>query len=149
MAARDWAVKKAASKILGPDERLVASCMANLPGTLKREGYYSALQNVVGIRFIDVAADGGLPPKMNLAVTDRRVLLFEQSMLGRAKDLVAEIPIAQVAQARLTEAGRAQVSIKVYNFTITFTGGVDLELESPDKGGVNNVIGAINGRVRS
>jgi hypothetical protein len=127
----------------------VASCMANLPGTLKREGYYSALQNVVGIRFIDVAADGGLPPKMNLAVTDRRVLLFEQSMLGRAKDLVAEIPIAQVAQARLTEAGRAQVSIKVYNFTITFTGGVDLELESPDKGGVNNVIGAINGRVRS
>ena len=149
MAARDWAVKKAASKILGPDEKLVASCMANLPGTLKREGYYSALQNVVGIRFIDVAADGGLPPKMNLAVTDRRVLLFEQSTLGRAKDLVAEIPIAQVAQARRTEAGRAQVSIKVYNFTITFTGGVDLELESPDKGGVNNVIGAINGRVRS
>jgi hypothetical protein len=149
MAARDWAVKKAASKILGPDERLVASCMANLPGTLKREGYYSALQNVVGIRFVDVAADGGLPPKMNLAVTDRRVLLFEQSTLGRAKDLVAEIPITQVAQARLTDAGRAQVSIKVYNFTITFTGGVDLELESPDKGGVNNVIGAINGRVRS
>lgn len=149
MAARDWAVKKAASKILGPDEKLVASCMANLPGTLKREGYYSALQNVVGIRFIDVAADGGLPPKMNLAVTDRRVLLFEQSTLGRAKDLVAEIPITQVAQARLTEAGRAQVSIKVYNFTITFTGGVDLELESPDKGGVNNVIGAINGRVRN
>jgi hypothetical protein len=149
MAARDWAVKKAASKILGPDERLVASCMANLPGTLKREGYYSALQNVVGIRFVDVAANGGLPPKMNLAVTDRRVLLFEQSTLGRAKDLVAEIPITQVAQARLTDAGRAQVSIKVYNFTITFTGGVDLELESPDKGGVNNVIGAINGRVRS
>jgi hypothetical protein len=149
MAARDWAVKKAASKILGPDEKLVASCMANLPGTLKREGYYSALQNVVGIRFVDVAADGGLPPKMNLAVTDRRVLLFEQSTLGRAKDLVAEIPITQVAQARLTEAGRAQVSIKVYNFTITFTGGVDLDLESPDKGGVNNVIGAINGRVRN
>jgi hypothetical protein len=149
MAARDWAVKKAASKILGPDERLVASCMANLPGTLKREGYYAALQNVVGIRFVDVAGEGGLPPKMNLAVTDRRVLLFEQNMLGRAKDLVAEIPISQVAQARLTDTGRAQVSIKVYNFTITFTGGQDLELESPDKGGVNNVIGAINGRVRA
>jgi hypothetical protein len=44
---------------------------------------------------------------------------------------------------------RAQVSVKVYNFTITFTGGVDLELESPDKGGVTNVVGAINGRVRS
>ena len=96
MAARDWAVKKAASKITGPDEKLVASCMANLPGTLKREGYYAALQNVVGIRFIDVAADGGLPPKMNLAVTDRRMLLFEQGMLGKAKDLVAEIPLNQV-----------------------------------------------------
>jgi hypothetical protein len=86
---------------------------------------------------------------MNLAVTDRRVLLFEQSMLGRAKDLVAEIPITQVAEARLMESGRAQVSVKVYNFAITFTGGVDLELESPDKGGVNNVVGAINGRVRN
>ncbi|MGI5226943.1 hypothetical protein [Actinoallomurus sp. CA-142502] len=149
MAARDWAVKKAASKILGPDERLVASCMANLPGTLKREGYYSALQNVVGVRFVDVAAEGGLPPKMNLAVTDRRVLLFEQSMLGRAKDLVAEIPIAQVAEARMLESGRAQVSVKVYNFAITFQGGVDLELESADKGGVSNVVGAINGRVRA
>jgi hypothetical protein len=149
MAARDWAVKKAASKILGPDERLVASCMANLPGTLKREGYYSALQNVVGIRFVDVAAEGGLPPKMNLAVTDRRILLFEQSALGRAKDLVAEIPIGQVADARLTEAGRAQVTVKVHNFVITFAGGTDLALESPDKGGVNNVVGAINGRVRS
>jgi hypothetical protein len=147
MAARDWAVKKAASKILGPDERLVASCMANLPGTLKREGYYSALQNVVGIRFIDVAADGGLPPKMNLAVTDRRVLLFEQGTLGRAKDLVAEIPVGQVIGARLAETGRAQVSIKVYNFVIAFAGGAELELESPDKGGVNNVVGAINGRV--
>jgi hypothetical protein len=148
MAARDWAVKKAASNILGPDEKLVASCMANLPGTLKREGYYSALQNVVGIRFIDVAADGGLPPKMNIAVTDRRVLLFEQSMLGRAKDLVAEIPIAQVIGARQTESGRAQVSIKVHNFVIAFAGGVELDLESADKGGMNNVVGAINGRVR-
>jgi hypothetical protein len=149
MAARDWAVKKAAAKILGPDEKLVASCMANLPGTLKREGYYAALQNVVGIRFVDVAADGGLPPKMNLAVTDRRVLLFEQSMLGRAKDLVAEIPIGQVAEARLLESGRAQVTVKVHNFVLTFRGGTDLELESADKGGVNNVVGAINGRVRS
>ncbi|GAA0361257.1 hypothetical protein NE235_21995 [Actinoallomurus spadix] len=148
MAARDWAVKKAASKILGPDERLVASCMANLPGTLKREGYYAALQNVVGIRFVDVAADGGLPPKMNVAVTDRRLLLFEQSMLGRAKDLVAEIPIAQIAGARVTESGRAQVTVKVHNFVITFAGGTDLALESADKGGVTNLVGAINGRVR-
>ncbi|GAA4638493.1 hypothetical protein GCM10023196_096440 [Actinoallomurus vinaceus] len=148
MAARDWVVKKAASKIMGPDERLVASCMANLPGTLKREGYYAALQNVVGIRFVDVAGDGGLPPKMNIAVTDRRVLLFEQSMVGFAKDLVAEIPIAQIAGARVTDTSRAQVSIKVQNFVITFTNGTDLELESADKGGVNNLVGAINGRVR-
>src|SRR3954454_1991926 len=142
MAARDWAVKKAASKILGPDEGLVASCMANLPGTLKREGYYAALQNVVGIRFVDVAGDGGLPPKMNIAVTDRRVLLFEQSMVGFAKDLVAEIPIAQIAGARVTDTSRAQVSIKVQNFVITFANGTDLELESADKGGVNNLVGA-------
>jgi hypothetical protein len=54
-------------------------------GTLKREGYYAALQNVVGVRFVDVAGEGGLPPKMNLAVTDRRVLLFEQSMFGRPR----------------------------------------------------------------
>lgn len=148
MAARDWAVKKAASKILGPDERLVASCMANLPGTLKREGYYAALQNVVGIRFVDVAADGGLPPKMNVAVTDRRLLLFEQSMLGRAKDLVAEIPITQIAGARVSESGRAQVTVKVHNFVITFAGGTDLALESADKGGVTSLVGAINGRVR-
>jgi hypothetical protein len=149
MAARDWAVKKAASKILGPDEKLVASCMANLPGTLKREGYYAALQNVVGIRFVDVAGDGGLPPKMNIAVTDRRILLFEQSMLGRAGDLVAEIPIGQVSRARLADSGRAQVSIKVHNFVIDFAGGAELQLESADKGGVNNVVGAINGRVRA
>src|SRR4051812_50177537 len=99
MAARDWAVKKAASKILGPDEKLVASCMANLPGTLKREGYYSALQNVVGIRFIDVAADGGLPPKMNLAVTDRRGVLFGESMLRRGQDPGAEVPDRPVGRA--------------------------------------------------
>ncbi|MCO6008666.1 hypothetical protein NE236_27200 [Actinoallomurus purpureus] len=148
MAARDWVIKKAASKIMGPDERLVASCMANLPGTLKREGYYAALQNVVGIRFVDVAGEGGLPPKMNIAVTDRRVLLFEQSMVGFAKDLVAEIPIGQIAGARVTETGRAQVTVKVHNFVITFANGADLELESADKGGVNNLVGAINGRVR-
>ena len=39
------------------------------------------------------------------------------------------------------------MSVTVHNFVIAFAGGTELELESPDKGGVTNVVGAVNGRV--
>jgi S-adenosylmethionine:diacylglycerol 3-amino-3-carboxypropyl transferase len=149
MAARDWAVKKAATQVMGQDERLIASSMISLPGTLKRDGYYAALGNVTGIRLVEVTGKNGLPAKMVAAVTDRRILLFSQHWLimGRAKELVAEIDLGQVVGAEQRASGRAQVTIKVANFAITLRDGTVLELESADVGGAEGLVRAINGRV--
>jgi hypothetical protein len=139
-------VKKAAAKVLAPGEDFVAIIMANLPGTLKREGRYMMARGLTGISIIQVAADGGLPPKMYATVTGRRILLFEQSMLGRAKQLSAEIELEQVLAARITGASRAQVSIKVQSFEIDLRDGSTLELESADAKGLQLLVGAINSR---
>ncbi|WP_158588143.1 hypothetical protein [Actinomadura logoneensis] len=145
MAARDWPVKKAFQQTAQPGERLLASCMVSLPGTLKRDGYYAALGNVTGVRLVEATGANGLPAKMVAAVTDRRLLLFSQSWLvmGRAKDLVAEVDRRQVARVERREASRAQVTIKLANFAIRLRDGNVLELESADPTGADGLVSAL------
>ncbi|MEV4254445.1 hypothetical protein AB0J52_14945 [Spirillospora sp. NPDC049652] len=145
MAARDWPVKKAFQQAAQPGEHLLASCMVSLPGTLKRDGYYAALGNVTGIRLVEATGANGLPAKMVAAVTDRRLLLFSQSWLvmGRAKDLVVEVDLRQVAGVERRAASRAQVTIKLANFAIHLRDGNVLELESADPTGADGLVSAL------
>jgi hypothetical protein len=147
MAARDWPVKKAFAQIQQDGEQLLASCMVSLPGTLKRDGFHAALGTVTGVRLVQVS-EGGMPSNMVAAVTDRRVLLFSQHWLvkGRAKDLVADIDLAQVTGAHQGESSRAQISLKVANFGIALRDGTVLELESADGHGAEGLVAAINTR---
>jgi len=144
MAARDFFVKKAARAVLRPGESILQSCLVTLPGTLKREGYYGAIRGITGISIQDVAGDGGLPPKMIMVVTEQRLLLFEQTMIGFAKGLSAEIDRAQVAGGRQTGTSRAQVSVKVYGFAIDFADGNSMELESADRAGLDAALNLVN-----
>jgi hypothetical protein len=146
MAARDWPVKKAFAQIQGEGEQLLASCMVSLPGSLKRDGFHAALGAVTGVRLVQVSGEGGLPTNMVAAVTSRRILLFSQHWLvkGRAKDLVADIDLGQVAGVRQGQSTRAQVTSKVANFTIALRDGTSLDLESPDSRGAEALVTAIN-----
>jgi hypothetical protein len=148
MAARDWPVKKAFAQVQAPGEQLLASAMVSLPGSLKRDGFYAAVGSVTGIRMVSVSGENGLPTNMVAAVTDRRILLFSQHWLvkGKAKDLVADIDLARVAGARQGENSRAQISLKVANFTIDLRDGNHLDLESADGRGAEGLVAAVNSR---
>ena len=63
--------------------------MVSLPGTMKREGRQAMLRGALGVRLIQID-DDAFPEKLLAATTDRRILLFEQSMFARAKELVAD-----------------------------------------------------------
>lgn len=132
-------VKKAAAKVLEPGEQLETACMVSLPGTMKREGRRAALGNALGVRFIRID-DDAFPEKLLAASTDRRILLFEQSMFARAKELVADIALDQVASVVATGTGRAQVSLKILNFSINLQDGTELALESADPKGADELI---------
>jgi hypothetical protein len=139
-------VKKAATKVLEPGEELESACMVSLPGTMKREGRRAMLRSVTGVQVI-TADDDGLPEKMLAATTNQRVLLFEQSMFARAKGLVAAIPLGQVTSVAATGTSRAQVSLKLLNLAITLKDGQELELESADSKGAEELINAVTARL--
>jgi hypothetical protein len=139
-------VKKAATKVLEPGEELESACMVSLPGTMKSEGRRAMLRSVTGVRII-TADDGGLPEKMLAATTNQRVLLFEQSMFARAKGLVAAIPLDQVTSVAATGTSRAQVSLKLLEFAIALKDGQELELESADSKGAEELIRTVSARL--
>ncbi len=147
MAFRDIFVKKALTRELQPGESSVGSCMVNLPGTLKREGYYGAIRGITGISIQDTAADGGLPPKMIAALTDRRLLLFGLNAFSVAKDLAVAVDLGQLTSGQVTGSGRAQVSIKVLNIALHFKDGGVLELESADRAACEAMLAELNRRV--
>jgi hypothetical protein len=147
MAFRDIFIKKALTRELQPGETPISSCMVNLPGTLKREGYYGAIRGITGISIQDTAADGGLPPKMIAALTDRRLLLFGLNAFSVAKDLAVAADLDQVSAAQVTGSGRAQVSIKVLNLSVQFKDGGVLELESADRAACESLLASLNQRV--
>lgn len=148
MPSRLSLVKKAAAKVLEAGEQLEAACMVSLPGTLKREGRQAALRGALGIRIVDIG-DDDFPDKLIAATTDRRVLLFEQSMFGRAKQLVAGFPLADVASIEPTGTSRAQVSLKLLNFSINLRDGNELALESADRKGAEELIATAQARLGS
>jgi len=139
-------VKKAASKILEPGEGLDAASMVSLPGTMKREGRRAMMRGALGIRFVDID-DDAFPEKLLAASTDRRLLLFEQSMLGRAKGLVAEIPFDAIASVATTGTSRAQISLKILEFAVTLRDGTTVELESADPKGAEELLRAVQSRI--
>ena len=146
MPSRITLVKKAAAKVLRPGEEVEAASMVSLPGTMKKEGRQAMLRGALGVRFIDLD-DDAFPEKMLAAATTDRVLLFEQSMFGRAKDLVAEIPLDQIASVGVTGTGRAQVSLKILNFAIALRDGTQIELESADSKGAEELLRTVQARL--
>jgi hypothetical protein len=146
MPSRIALVKKAAAKVLGPGEQVEAASMVSLPGTMKKEGRQAMLRGALGVRFIQID-DDAFPEKMLAAATTHRLLLFEQSMFGRAKDLVAEIPLDQIASVGVTGTGRAQVSIKLLNFAIALRDGSQIELESADPKGAEELLRTVQSRL--
>jgi Bacterial PH domain len=146
MPSRITLVKKAAAKVLGPTEEVEAACMVSLPGTMKKEGRQAMLRGALNVHFIQID-DDAFPEKMLAAATTHRLLLFEQSMFGRAKDLVAEIPLDQIASVGVTGTGRAQVSIKMLNFSIALRDGTQIELESADPKGAEELLRTVQSRL--
>ena len=120
--------------------------MVSLPGTMKREGRQAALRGALGVRVIQID-DDAFPEKLVAATTDRRILLFEQSMFARAKELVAELSLDQVASVAATGTGRAQVSLKILNFSINLRDGNELALESADPKGAEELIRTVQARL--
>jgi hypothetical protein len=117
MPSRTSLVRKAAAGVLHPGEELETACMVSLPGTMKREGRQAMLRGALNVHVIDLD-DDAFPEKMLAAATTHRVLLFEQSMFGRAKKLVADIPFDQIAGIGATGTSRAQVSLRILEFAI-------------------------------
>jgi hypothetical protein len=146
MPSRTSLVKKAASKVLEPGEEVETASMVSLPGTMKREGRRAMVRGALGIRFVDID-DDAFPEKLLAASTDRRLLLFEQSMLGRAKDLVAEIPFEAIASVATTGTSRAQISLKILEFAVTLRDGTTVELESADPKGAEELLRAVQTRI--
>jgi hypothetical protein len=146
MPSRITLVKKAAAKVLGPGEQVEAAVMVSLPGTMKKEGRQAMARGALGVRFIQID-DDTFPEKMLAAATAHRLLLFEQSMLGRAKDLVVEIPLDQIASVGVTGTGRAQVSLKILHFAIALRDGTQVELESADPKGAEELLRTVQGRL--
>jgi hypothetical protein len=139
-------VKKAAAKVLQPGEQLETACMVSLPGTMKREGRRAMMSSALGVRFIQID-DDAFPEKLLAASTDRRILLFEQSLFARAKELVAELPLEHVASIEATGTSRAQVSLKILEFSIRLGDGNELALESADPKGAEELIRTVQGRL--
>jgi hypothetical protein len=139
-------VKKAAAKVLQPGEHVESACMVSLPGTMKKEGRQAMLRSALGVRFIQID-DDAFPEKLLAATTDRRILLFEQSMFARAKELVAEFPLDQVASVASTGTGRAQISLKILNFSINLRDGNEFPLESADPKGAEELIRTVQARL--
>jgi len=142
MPSRISMVKKAAAKVLQPGEQLESACMVSLPGTMKKEGRQAMLRGALGVRVIEID-DDAFPEKLLAASTNQRILLFEQSLFARAKGLVAEFPLDQVAAVTATGTSRAQVSLKILNFSIGLRDGQELELESADPKGADELIRTI------
>jgi hypothetical protein len=145
MPSRTSLVRKAAAGVLHPGEELETACMVSLPGTMKREGRQAMLRGALNVHVIDLD-DDAFPEKMLAAATTHRVLLFEQSMFGRAKKLVADIPFDQIAGIGATGASRAQVSLKILEFAIALRNGAQVELESADPKGAEQLIDAVRFR---
>jgi hypothetical protein len=139
-------VKKAAAKVLQPGEQLESACMVSLPGTMKSEGRRAMLRGALNVHVIDLD-DDAFPEKLLAATTDRRILLFEQSMFARAKDLVAEFPLDQVAAVEATGTSRAQISLKILELTIKLRDGNEFPLESADPKGAEELIRTVQARL--
>jgi hypothetical protein len=136
-------VKKAAAKVLEPGEELESACMVSLPGTMKREGRQAMLRGALGVQTIQIN-DDAFPDKLLAATTNQRILLFEQSLFARAKGLVAAVPLDQVASVAATGTSRAQVSLKLLNFAIALKDGQEIELESADAKGADELIRTVS-----
>lgn len=146
MPSRITLVKKAAAKVLGPGEQVEAASMVSLPGTMKKEGRQAMLRGALDIHVIQLD-DDAFPEKMLAAATTHRLLLFEQSMFGRAKELVAEIPLDQIASVVTQGTGRAQISIKILNFAIALRDGTEIQLESADPKGAEELVRTVQSRL--
>jgi hypothetical protein len=146
MPSRISMVKKAAAKVLQPGEELESACMVSLPGTMKREGRQAMLCGALGVRVVQID-DDAFPEKLLAATTSQRILLFEQSLFARAKGLVADIPLDQVASITANGTSRAQVSLKILNFSINLHDGQQFELESADPKGADELIRTVQTRL--
>jgi|GEM_PF-6707984 len=92
----------AAAPVLEAGEEIVAGTYAQLPGSYQREMAFGTLAGSFGN---GLAGTLRLPRRFELAVTDRRILVFDRSpWTGRPSRLLAEIDLADVRRIRTAEA---------------------------------------------
>ncbi len=129
---------------LRPGERVLAALRAQPPGSTLAMGIGGLAGAAVASKMAKNAKEAGAAGAMasawpngqcGVGLTDQRLILFNFSMMGKAKDLVAEYPIEQVTsieqeKKKITDAVRfsfadgsaIQVEVKKLEKTEEFTG---------------------------
>lgn len=130
---------------LEPGEAFVAGAFVMTPGTMKRQ-MAGALGGVVGaaIASSGSSASGSfdLPRRFVLGLTDRRLLLFKPDALwAKPKELIATIPLADIASAGFTSGGAMSNAASI----VLRTGqSLDVEVaKGPARGWLEALLGTL------
>ena len=127
---------KATTDSVDPDETILHGAVCMPVGGLRRRslsamgGAIGVLANAAAGAPADHSFDGRqLPHDLAVALTDRRVLLVAMgTATGRPRQVVADIPLARLRAVEAT-AGTS-LGMKVHGFTLSFSDGSSLALES-------------------
>jgi hypothetical protein len=130
---------KRAGELLGPGETLLSAVRSQPRGTNLGVGIGGAVGAVVADRQASkakaAAGEGSTAaawPSGNTAVglTNRRLMLFNYTALGKPKDLVAEFPLDQVTTVELE---KKKVTANALRFGFTDGSGVEVECAKLEK----------------
>lgn len=131
-------LQKRAGELLGPDEQLISAVRTQPRGT-----NVSAAGGLVGSVASDRQAKKALAgategssagswPSGNCAVglTNRRLLLFNYTFMGKPNELVAEYPLDQVASVELK---KKKITANALRFAFTDGSSVEVECAKMEK----------------
>jgi hypothetical protein len=131
-------LQKKASEHLGVDEQLISAVRTQPRGT-----NLGAAGGIIGTVASDRQAkkalagategsNAGTWPSGNCAVglTNRRLLLFNYTAMGKPKDLVAEFPVDQVASVELE---KKKITANALRFAFTDGSSVEVECAKMEK----------------
>ena len=132
---------KRAGALLGSDEQLLFAVRAQPKGTSLGMGIGGAIGQAVAQRQQTKAlakADSGSAasswPGGNTAVglTNKRLMLFDYTAMGKPKDLVAEFPLDQVSSVELE---KKKITANALKFAFADGSGVEVECGKLEKTG--------------
>jgi hypothetical protein len=132
---------KATTGSVEPGETILHGAVCMPVGGLRRRSLSAALGGVIGVLAntaagapADHSLDGApLPHDLAVALTDRRVLLVAMSTVtGRPSRVVADVPLSDLKAVEVT--GGTSFGMKLHRFTLSFSDGSSLALESRSRG---------------